>query len=187
MAGLLVGVAGWAMPGVGTERDASGGEAAAGVQASASAEAAGARGGASSGSGAGSDSDARYVAAPVRLADGGVVGFLRAGDRVDVLAAGPDGDGGRPGRKARRIASCAQVLRVPGTPAPEGTREEDPGEEEARGEAPWPEFGTPGGSRDGLVLLRVRRSTAEALAGAEMGAQASPGAGAGSHLVVAVC
>ncbi|MFD4989414.1 hypothetical protein ACFWMQ_23395 [Streptomyces sp. NPDC058372] len=122
----------------------------------------------------------RFVTAPVRLADGGAAGFLRAGDRVDVLAAdgaGPPGDGSP--RKAHRVASCAEVLRVPGAPVSGGSG--------ASGEAPWPEFGEPGGSGGALVLLRVRRATAEALAGAVTGAASSSGAGGGGRLVVAVC
>lgn len=181
VAGLLVGAVWWAVPGVQASRDAPGGEAAGGTKVSESVEVAGAGARAGAGSAAG-----RFVTAPVRLADGGAAGLLRAGDRVDVLAPAPDGAGGGRGHKARRIASCAEVLRVPGAAVREGSREAGASEEGAAGEAPWPEFGDPGGSRQGLVLLRVRRATAEALAGAAMGVPAS-GAGSGTHLVVTVC
>ncbi|WP_371797843.1 RcpC/CpaB family pilus assembly protein [Streptomyces albidoflavus] len=124
------------------------------------------------------------MTAPVRLADG-AAGLLRAGDRVDVLAPAQDRGGG--GHKARRIASCAEVLRVPGAAVREGSREAGASEEGAADEASWPKFADPGGSREGLVLLRVRRATAEALAGAAMGVPAASGAGSGTHLVVTVC
>ncbi|WP_239105469.1 RcpC/CpaB family pilus assembly protein [Streptomyces sp. 604F] len=130
------------------------------------------------------------MTAPVRLADG-AAGLLRAGDRVDVLAPAQDRGGGGGGRggghKARRIASCAEVLRVPGAAVREGSREAGASEEGAADEASWPKFADPGGSREGLVLLRVRRATAEALAGAAMGVPAASGAGSGTHLVVTVC
>lgn len=182
VAGLLLGAVGWAMPGVQASRDAPGGEAAGDAKASGSVEVAGAGAPARSGSTAG-----RFVTAPVRLADGGAAGLLRAGDRVDVLAPAQDRAGGGRGHKARRIASCAEVLRVPGAAVPDGDREADARVDGAADGAPWPEFGDPGGSRQGLVLLRVRRATAEALAGAAMGVPAASGAGSGSHLVVTVC
>ncbi|MFE6721275.1 RcpC/CpaB family pilus assembly protein [Streptomyces albidoflavus] len=182
MAGLLVGAVWWAMPGVQASRDAPGGEAAGGAKVSEGVDLAGAGARAEAGSAAG-----RFVTAPVRLADGGAAGLLRAGDRVDVLAPAPDGAGGGRGHKARRIASCAEVLRVPGAAVADGARGSGAGEEGAASEASWPEFGDADGSRQGLVLLRVRRTTAEALAGAAMGVPAASGAGSGAHLVVTVC
>ncbi|MFI1313315.1 RcpC/CpaB family pilus assembly protein [Streptomyces albidoflavus] len=181
MAGLLVGAVWWAVPGVQASRDAPGREAVGGSTASERVEVAGAGGRAGASSAAG-----RFVTAPVRL-DGGAAGLLRAGDRVDVLAPAQVRAGGGRGHKARRIASCAEVLRVPGAAVPDGQREAGPSEEGAAGEASWPEFGDPGGSRQGLVLLRVRRATAEALAGAAMGVPAASGTGSGAHLVVTVC
>ncbi|MCF6744184.1 Flp pilus assembly protein CpaB [Blastococcus sp. KM273128] len=50
---------------------------------------------------------AGQVAAPVRLADLAVAALLRAGDRVDVLAAGPDAG------PAERVAAGALVLAAP--------------------------------------------------------------------------
>jgi Flp pilus assembly protein CpaB len=47
------------------------------------------------------------VAAPVRVADPAVVALLAAGDRVDVVAAGPDGGG------AEVVVPDAQVAAVP--------------------------------------------------------------------------
>ncbi|WP_234319631.1 RcpC/CpaB family pilus assembly protein [Streptomyces sp. KE1] len=182
MAGLLVGAVWWAVPGVQASRDAPGGEAVGGSTASERVEVAGAGARTGAGSAAG-----RFVTAPVRLADGGAAGLLRAGDRVDVLAPAQDRAGGGRGHQARRIASCAEVLRVPGAAVPDGQREAGPSEEGAAGEASWPEFGDPDGSRQGLVLLRVRRATAEALAGAAMGVPAASGTGSGAHLVVTVC
>ncbi|NUV74603.1 hypothetical protein G6W56_10580 [Streptomyces fungicidicus] len=182
VAGLLVAAAWWAVPGTQAPRDAPGAEAAGGATASERVEVAGTDAPAASASAAG-----RFVTAPVRLADGGTAGLLRAGDRVDVLAPPPDNAGGGRGPRARRIASCAEVLRVPGAAVPGGSREAAASGEGAAGEAPWPEFDEPGGSRQGLVLLRVRRATAEALAGAAMGVPASNGAGSGTHLVVTVC
>ncbi|NUV27992.1 hypothetical protein G6W59_06500 [Streptomyces odorifer] len=182
VAGLLVGAVWWAVPGVQASRGAPGGEAAGGATASERVEVAGTGARAGAGSAAG-----RFVTAPVRLADGGAAGLLRAGDRVDVLAPAQDRAGGGRGHKARRIASCAEVLRVPGAAVRDGSREAGVREDRAADGAPWPEFGDPGGSREGLVLLRVRRATAEALAGAAMGVPAASGAGSGAHLVVTVC
>ena len=51
------------------------------------------------------------VAVPVRLADGATAGLLRAGDRVDVLAAATGGD--RPAVRAVTVAAGVQVLAVP--------------------------------------------------------------------------
>lgn len=182
LAGLLVGAVWWAVPGAQASRDAPGPEAAGGATASERVEVAGTDARAGSGPAAG-----RFVTAPVRLADG-AAGLLRAGDRVDVLAPAQDrAGGGGGGHKARRIASCAEVLRVPGAAVREGSREAGASEEGAADEASWPKFADPGGSREGLVLLRVRRATAEALAGAAMGVPAASGAGSGTHLVVTVC
>ena len=51
------------------------------------------------------DGDPATVAVPVRLADAGVAGLLRPGDRVDVLAARAEG--------ARTVATAVPVLDVP--------------------------------------------------------------------------
>jgi Flp pilus assembly protein CpaB len=51
---------------------------------------------------------ADLVAAPVRLADLAVAALVRTGDRVDVLAALPDGE------QAERVAAGALVLAAPG-------------------------------------------------------------------------
>ena len=48
------------------------------------------------------------VAAPVRIADSGSVGLLRVGDRVDVLAADPQG-----GAEAVLVAEAAPVVALP--------------------------------------------------------------------------
>ncbi|MEV6070316.1 SAF domain-containing protein [Nocardia sp. NPDC052001] len=53
--------------------------------------------------------DARIV--PIRLADNAVADILRAGDRVDVVAAEEPGSGGRP---ARLLATDAAVVLAPG-------------------------------------------------------------------------
>ncbi|MRH86889.1 flagellar biosynthesis protein FlgA [Nocardia sp. SYP-A9097] len=53
--------------------------------------------------------DARIV--PIRLADNAVADILRAGDRVDVVAAEEPGSGGRP---ARLLAADAAVILTPG-------------------------------------------------------------------------
>lgn len=53
---------------------------------------------------------------PVRLADAAAVGLLRAGDRVDLVAA--DLQGG-PGAVASPVASAVDVLAVPASPAPD--------------------------------------------------------------------
>lgn len=55
------------------------------------------------------DSDA--VAAPVRIADGGVARLLQAGDRVDVLAASTRGE--TLGRPARVVAAGVRVVAIP--------------------------------------------------------------------------
>jgi len=51
------------------------------------------------------------VAVPVRLADGATAALLRAGDRVDVLAASTSSD--RPVARAVTVAPAVQVLAVP--------------------------------------------------------------------------
>lgn len=51
------------------------------------------------------------VAAPVRIADPAAVALLRVGDRIDVLAADPQGSG------ARVVASDVPVLALPGRAA----------------------------------------------------------------------
>ncbi|SCK09302.1 hypothetical protein H180DRAFT_00453 [Streptomyces sp. WMMB 322] len=90
------------------------------------------------------------VSAPVRIADAASVRLLHRGDRVDVIA-GPDGAG-----KARVVARGVRVDRVP-RPV-----ETDP----------------VGAADDGaLVVLRVPRGTATALAGA----------GAAGRLAVTLC
>ena len=62
----------------------------------------------------GSDRSGR-VAVPVRLADAASVALLRAGDRIDVLAASTSG-----GPAATTVASAAEVLAVPSTGADGG-------------------------------------------------------------------
>ena len=53
------------------------------------------------------DAHADLTALPVRLPDAGMVGLLRAGDRIDLLAADPQGSG------ARTVAADVLVLAVP--------------------------------------------------------------------------
>ncbi|MEU3689512.1 hypothetical protein [Streptomyces narbonensis] len=86
----------------------------------------------------------RLVSAPVRIADAETVRLLRAGDRVDVIAApnSPMGGGG----EARVVATGARVAEVPRS-----------GETRSDGGA--------------LVVLSVPRSTAAALAGAGVTSQ----------------
>ena len=81
-----------------------------------------------------------HVAAPVRLADLAVATLLRAGDRVDVLAAAGDGTGS----PVQVVAAGALVLTAPTA---------------ADGDAP----ATPDA---GLLVLAVPADTAEQLAGA---------------------
>ncbi|MET0788545.1 MAG: SAF domain-containing protein [Cellulomonas sp.] len=50
------------------------------------------------------------TAVPVRLPDAGMVGLLAAGDRIDLVAADPEGSG------ARVVAGGVPVLAVPGAP-----------------------------------------------------------------------
>ncbi|MEU9849964.1 hypothetical protein [Streptomyces sp. NPDC047985] len=87
---------------------------------------------------------APLVSAPVRIADAGAVRLLRPGDRVDVIAAGRDGDGAEAGGRdgARVLAKGALVADVPQGPA-EGLAEDG-----------------------ALVVLSVPRGTAASLAGA---------------------
>nr|MBA3619744.1 Flp pilus assembly protein CpaB [Acidothermales bacterium] len=109
------------------------------------------------------------VAAPVRIADSGAVSLLRAGDRIDVLAADPspystaadpayaegDGAGASGGPAAARVvAPAVRVLTVPR--APDG----------------GPLDG--GGFVDGaLVVLAVTPAVAAELARAEVSARLS--------------
>ncbi|MCU1641909.1 MAG: hypothetical protein JWN03_2184 [Nocardia sp.] len=62
--------------------------------------------------------DARIV--PIRLADNGLADILRAGDRVDVVAAEEPGAGGRP---ARLLAADAAVVLAPGASTVRGRDE----------------------------------------------------------------
>ncbi|MEV5528193.1 hypothetical protein [Streptomyces prunicolor] len=78
-----------------------------------------------------------WVSAPVRIADAGTVRLLRAGDRVDVIAA----EESTPGGAAQVVARGARVTKVP-----------EPLEVADGGGA--------------LVVLSVERSTAARLAGA---------------------
>jgi Flp pilus assembly protein CpaB len=90
------------------------------------------------------------VAAPVRLADLAVTGLVRAGDRVDVLAATEGAE------QAERVAAGALVLAAPARAAPEA----DAGAvRPASGSAP-----------DGLLLLAVDPATAARLAAASAAA-----------------
>ena len=84
------------------------------------------------------------VAAPVRLADLAVTGLVRAGDRVDVLAA-TEGT-----QQAERVTTAALVLAAPAPAAP----------------APAPVGAAPAG----LLLLAVDTATAARLAAASAGA-----------------
>jgi pilus assembly protein CpaB len=54
------------------------------------------------------------VAAPVRIADAASVGLVRAGDVVDVLAAGPGADGSATSA-ARLVAAAVPVVTIPTT------------------------------------------------------------------------
>ncbi|MFD4373963.1 hypothetical protein [Streptomyces sp. NPDC058486] len=89
----------------------------------------------------------RLVSAPVRIADAEAVRLLRAGDRVDVIAApvanSPLGGGGSAVRVVARSARVAEVPR--------------PGETRSDGGA--------------LIVLSVPRATATALAGAGVTSQ----------------
>ncbi|MFC9733567.1 hypothetical protein ACFWGM_04025 [Streptomyces roseolus] len=89
----------------------------------------------------------RLVSAPVRIADAEAVRLLRAGDRVDVIAAptvnSPRGDGDSAVRVVARAARVAEVPR-PGETRPDG---------------------------GALIVLSVPRATATALAGAGVTSQ----------------
>ncbi|WP_234899841.1 hypothetical protein [Streptomyces filamentosus] len=89
----------------------------------------------------------RLVSAPVRIADADAVRLLRAGDRVDVIAApavnSPLGGGGSTVRVVARAARVAEVPR-PGETRPDG---------------------------GALIVLTVPRATATALAGAGVTSQ----------------
>jgi len=54
------------------------------------------------------------VAAPVRLPDAGMAGLLRVGDRIDLIAADPQG------RSAETVAADVPVLALPDTPTEVG-------------------------------------------------------------------
>ncbi|WP_164703329.1 Flp pilus assembly protein CpaB [Modestobacter sp. KNN46-3] len=88
---------------------------------------------------------AGQVAAPVRLADLAVATLLRAGDRVDVLAAGAPGAVAAP--VVEVVASGARVLTAPTPEVSDG-----------------PTAGTPAGG--GLLVLAVSPDTAARLAAA---------------------
>ncbi|MFJ8132564.1 hypothetical protein [Streptomyces hydrogenans] len=96
---------------------------------------------------AGAAAPARLVSAPVRIADAEAVRLLRAGDRVDVIAApvlnSPAGEGGSAVRVVARSARVAEVPR-PGETRPDG---------------------------GALIVLSVPRATATALAGAGVTSQ----------------
>lgn len=79
------------------------------------------------------------VAAPVRVADAGAVRLLEVGDRIDLIAASPEGGG------ATVVASGAPVVAVPGT---------------SRSEA--------GMVSGGLVVVAVTSATALAIAEASV-------------------
>ncbi|MFD6247896.1 hypothetical protein [Streptomyces roseolus] len=89
----------------------------------------------------------RLVSAPVRIADAEAVRLLRAGDRVDVIAAptvnSPRGEGDSSVRVVARAARVAEVPR-PGETRPDG---------------------------GALIVLSVPRATATALAGAGVTSQ----------------
>ena len=51
------------------------------------------------------------VAAPVRIADAGAVALLRIGDRIDIIAAGPEGE------EASVVAHDVPVISLPREPA----------------------------------------------------------------------
>jgi len=91
---------------------------------------------------------ARYpgtVAAPVRITDAGAVDLLRVGDRVDVIAADPQGE-----RAPRLVASEVPVVGLPAEVA-----------------------STPGLVNGGLVVLAVSQRTAQDLAAASVSAYLS--------------
>jgi Flp pilus assembly protein CpaB len=91
---------------------------------------------------------AGQVVAPLRLADPGVAALLRSGDRVDVLAAAPEG------AEATVIARRVQVLTVPAPVAESG-------------------LGPGGSEEDALLLVEVDAATATRLAQAAVSAELS--------------
>lgn len=116
------------------------------------------------------------VSAPVRISDAAAVRLLHPGDRVDVLATpAPDAVRHRgPGAPARVVARGVRVAAVPGV---RGGGPPGAGDSPAADE---PDAGAlDGGPADGgaLVVLRVPRAAAAALAGA----------GATSRLAVTLC
>lgn len=96
---------------------------------------------------AGAAAPVRLVSAPVRIADAEAVRLLRAGDRVDVIAApvlnSPAGEGASAVRVVARSARVAEVPR-PGETRPDG---------------------------GALIVLSVPRATATELAGAGITSQ----------------
>jgi Flp pilus assembly protein CpaB len=96
--------------------------------------------------------DTGHVAAPIRLIDPGVGALLHAGAYVDVLAAATSvaGSAEDPQAAARVIAHGVRVLAVPTASA-----------------------AAAGGANGSLVVLRVTRSEAQILAGAEAGGRLS--------------
>lgn len=90
------------------------------------------------------------VIAPVRISDAAVIGLLRVGDRVDIVAADPESGGG-----AHLIAEQVRVVTIP--------RSSDSGSSLA------PYSGDP----QTLVLVEVSTDQATALADAAAGSQLS--------------
>ena len=90
------------------------------------------------------------VIAPVRIADAAVIGLLRVGDRVDIVAADPESGG-----RARLIAHQVRVVTIPRAAASGGGL--DPGADDPHT----------------LVLVEVTVDEATALAGAAVGSQLS--------------
>lgn len=90
------------------------------------------------------------VIAPVRISDAAVIGLLRVGDRVDIVAADPESGGG-----AHLIAEQVRVVTIP--------RSSDSGSSLA------PDSGDP----QTLVLVEVSTDQATALADAAAGSQLS--------------
>lgn len=110
---------------------------------------------------AGSGGAGGLVAVPLRIADPGVVGLLRPGDRVDVIAAPVDPGGG----EARVLAWGLTLLAIPEGPRPGG---------------PWGWSGTGAGTAElgssgdgGLLVLAATLPVAVDLAGAAVAARLS--------------
>jgi hypothetical protein len=82
------------------------------------------------------------VASPVRIGDPGAVALLQVGDRVDILAADPQGQ-----TPPQLVAARAPVIALP-----------QPG--------PADQMAQPGMTSGGLIVLAVPESTAADLAGA---------------------